>query len=517
MSWQSDVDEINRQNEMAEAMGGQESIDFHKSRGKLTVRERFDLLSDPGSFAEIGKLAGAATWDGNEINKLTPSNSVAGIIKVNNRKVAVHGGDFTIRGGSADGGVADKAGATIKRAYIERMPYVRLLDATGGSVKSFEKMGRTYLPAMDRVQEVELMQRSPCVSAVLGSVAGLPAVQACFCHFNVMVKSTSQVFVAGPPVVKAALGVEIPKEALGNEDIQVKQSGVIANLAESEEDAINQIRQFLSYMPQNVWEMPPRIESDDDPLRREESLIDFIPRDSRKVYDARKLLNLVLDENSFFEIQPLYGRSRITGLARVDGYPVGVMINNPRSKGGSMDKEAGEKVIRLVQICDTFHLPLIYLADEPGFMVGLEEERKGIIRAGARASSILSLSQTPYMTFIIRQVYGVAGGMHYRGGNNLYRRYAWPSGNWGSMHIEGGVFAAYRREIENADDPEAKRAEIEARLNALKSPFRTAHAFAVEEIIDPRDTRRLLVEFVHDAQPILSTQLGQTSRVPFLP
>ncbi len=517
MSWQSDVDEIKRQNEMAEELGGQDSIAFHKGRGKLTVRERFDLLADADSFSEIGKLAGSPEWDGNELRNLTPSNSVAGVVKINNRKVAVHGGDFTIRGGSADGGVADKAGAVIKRAYIERMPYVRLLDATGGSVKSFEKMGRTYLPAMDRVQEVELLHRAPVVSAVLGSVAGLPAVQACFCHFNVMVKSTSQVFVAGPPVVKAALGVDISKEELGNEDVQVKESGVIANLAESEEDAINQIRQFLSYMPQNVWEMPPRSEPLDDPHRREESLIDFMPRDSRKIYDARKLINLLVDTDSFFEIQPHFGKARITGLARVDGYPVGVMINNPKSRGGSMDKSAGEKLIRLVQLCDTFHLPLLYLADEPGFMVGLEEERKGIIRAGARASSILTLSQMPYMTVIIRQVYGVAGGMHYRGGNNLYRRFAWPSGNWGSMHIEGGVFAAYKREIEASPDPDAKRAEIEARLNNLKSPFRTAHAFAIEEIIDPRDTRSLLVEFVHDAQPILESQLGQTSRVPFLP
>jgi len=517
MSWQSEVDEIKRRAEMAEAMGGPDSVAFHKGRGKLTVRERFDLLADPGSMNEIGKLAGAPRWDGDKLTSLTPSNSVAGIISIDGRKVAVHGGDFTIRGGSADGSSADKAGAIIKRAFVERLPYVRLLDATGGSVRSFEKMGRTYLPANDRVQEIELLQRSPVVSAVLGSVAGLPAVQACFCHFNVMVKSTSQVFVAGPPVVKAALGIDISKEDLGNEDIQVRESGVVANLAESEEDAMAQIRRFLSYMPRHVWEMPPRVTPADDPERREDALIDYIPRDARKVYNARKLITLLVDTDSFFEIQPLYGRSRITGLARVDGYPIGVMINNPRFKGGSMDKAAGEKVIRMMQLCDTFHLPLVYLVDEPGFMVGLDEERKGIIRAGARACSILSLSQTPYLSIIIRQVYGVAGGMHYRGGDNMYRRYAWPSGNWGSMHIEGGVFAAYRREIEDADDPDSKREEIEARLNALKSPFRTAHAFAIEEIIDPRDTRRLMVEFVRDAQPVLERQLGQTSRVPFLP
>jgi acetyl-CoA carboxylase carboxyltransferase component len=357
----------------------------------------------------------------------------------------------------------------------------------------------------------------PVVSAVMGSVAGLPAVQAALCHFNVMVKGTSQLFVAGPPVVKAGLGVDITKEELGNEDIQVRQSGVVANLAENEEDALQQIRRFLAYLPQNVWQMPPRTEPGDDPGRREEDLLSIIPRNRRRVFDAYRVLELVLDRDSFFEIQPQFGRARVTGLARVNGYPVGVMINNSKHLGGSMDKAAGEKTARLVQLCDTFHLPLVYFCDEPGFMVGLEEEKKGIVRAGARIVSLVSLSQMPYITFILRQVYGVAGGLHFRGGRSLYRRYAWPSGHWGSMHIEGGVTAAYRREIDAAPDPDAKRAEIEARLDALQSPFRTAHAFAVEDIIDPRDTRPLLVDFVEDAQEAIRGQLGQTSRIAFLP
>jgi acetyl-CoA carboxylase carboxyltransferase component len=481
------------------------------------VRERIDLLGDPGSFAETGVLAGRPEWDGTELKSLTPANSVTGVVRIDGRKVVVHGGDFTIRGGSADGSIADKSGWAVRHAYSNRIPMVRLLDATGGSVKTFETMGRTYLPANDRVTDVELLQMVPVVSAVMGSVAGLPAVQAAMCHFNVMVKGTSQLFVAGPPVVRAGLGIEITKEDLGNEDIQVRQSGVVANLAETEEDAFAQVRRFLSYLPANVWQMPPRTEPTDPPDRREEALLSLIPRDRRRVYDPRKILDLVLDRDSLFEIQPLFGRSRITGLARVNGYPVGVMINNPRFLGGSMDKAAGEKTARLLQLCDTFHLPMVYFCDEPGFMVGLEEEKKGIVRAGAHIVSLLALSQTPYMTFILRQVYGVAGGLHYRGGTAMYRRFSWPSGHWGSMHIEGGVSAAYRREIEAAPDPEAQRAEIEARLDALQSPFRTAHAFAVEDIIDPRDTRPLLVDFVEDAQEALRHQLGQTSRIAYLP
>ncbi|CAN0382210.1 unnamed protein product, partial [Phaeothamnion confervicola] len=325
------------------------------------------------------------------------------------------------------------------------------------------------------------------------------------------------VFVAGPSVVKASQGIEITKEELGNEDVQVNKSGVIANLADDEEDAFRQVRRFLSYLPTNVWETPTRVQSDDDPARREEQLVSLVPRNTRRVYDVHKLLDLVMDRGSFFEIQPHFGRSRLTGLARVDGYPVGVMANNPKFLGGAMDKAAGEKTARLVQLCDTFHLPIVYFCDEPGFMVGLEEEKKGIIRAGARMVALNSLSRTPFITFILRQVYGVAGGLHYRGGSALYRRFSWPSGHWGSMHIEGGVAAAYRREIDAAADPEAKRQEIEGRLNELRSPFRTAHAFAVEDLIDPRDTRPLLVDFVKEAQATIQTQLGQTSRIAFLP
>ena len=191
MTWQADIDELARRKAMAEAMGGPDAVAFHKGRGKLTVRERIDLLADPGTFSETGVLAGRPAWDGDRLESLTPANSVTGVVNVDGRKVVVHGGDFTIRGGSADGGVADKSGWAVKQAYSLRLPFVRLLDATGGSVRTFETMGRTYLPANDRVIDIELLQMVPCVSAVMGSVAGLPAVQAAMCHFNVMVKGTS--------------------------------------------------------------------------------------------------------------------------------------------------------------------------------------------------------------------------------------------------------------------------------------------------------------------------------------
>ena len=215
-----------------------------------------------------------------------------------------------------------------------RLPYVRLLDATGGSVRTFERIGRTYIPTNPTTPGVQdLLCRVPVVAAVLGSVAGLPAVDSCLAHFNVMVRGTSQVFPGGPPVVKAALGIDITKEDLGDERSQVYESGAIDNLAETEEQAFDMVKRFLAYLPDNVWRMPPRLDTGDDPNRRDETLMDAIPREKRRIYDAYRILDAVLDKDSFFEITPFYGRSRIVGLARVDGYPVGVMINNPKRLG----------------------------------------------------------------------------------------------------------------------------------------------------------------------------------------
>lgn len=501
---------------MAAQMGGEAGIAEQRRRGKLTVRERVALLADEGSFQEIGELTGAATYENNQLVDVRPSNLIVGLCKVDGRRVVLNCGDFTVRGGASDAGIGNKGGHAQNMALTWRLPYIRLLDAAGGSVRTFEQIGRTYIPTNPVTPGIEqLLCVAPVVSAVLGSVAGLPAVDACLAHFNVMVKGISQVFAGGPPVVKAALGLDITKEELGDERSQVYESGVIDNLAESEAEAFSMIRRFLSYLPSNVYELPPRVLVDDDPRRREEFLLSAIPRNRRRIYDPGKILEAVLDRESFFELTPHYGRSRITGLGRIDGYSVGVMINNPRHYGGSMDVAAGNKVIRFLQLCDTFHLPVVYLADEPGFMVGPEQQRQGVVRSGAKMLCATLRTRVPWISIIMRQLYGVAGQCHDRP-TGMFKRVAWPSAHWGSMHVSGGVSAAYKRTIAEAEDPAAKQREIEARLDALSSPFRTAEAFNIEEIIDPRDTRPILSDFLDAAQPILQTQLGP-GPTPYMP
>ena len=402
MTWEAEIAEIAKRKELAKARGGAEGVARQRRRGKLLVNERIDGLLDPGSLQEFMSLVGRSEFDeSGELIGFTPKGAIEGFGKVNGRKIVVSAGDFTVRGGSGGGDGSDGLGSekrSNQRALEWRTPYVRLLDAAGGSVRGFESLGRTYLPDgnMWSTVDTELLRSVPVVSAVMGSVAGLPAVNACMAHFTIMVKGISQLFPGGPPVVKAALGYDVTKEDLGDERIHVYQSGSVDNLAEDEEDAFRQIRQFLSYLPQSVYDLPARVEPDDDPNRREERLRRLVPRDRRRAYDGHKAIRWSVDEGSFFEIAPFYGRSRITGLARINGYPVGVMANNPMHEGGSTDVKGGSKVIRLIQLCDTFHLPLISFADEPGFMVGVESEKQGIERAGARLVIATCQSRMPW-------------------------------------------------------------------------------------------------------------------------
>jgi acetyl-CoA carboxylase carboxyltransferase component len=514
VSWQSEVDEIKRRVELAKEMGGNANVERQHANGKLTVRERIDRLVDPDSFHEIGALAGKAVYKDGQLAAFTPSNYVMGTARIDARLVVVGGDDFTVRGAAADARVGDKAGYAERLARELRLPIIRLVDGTGGggSVKTLEMMQRTYVPANPTWDVVvALLSEVPVIGACMGSVAGLGAVRVVNSHFSVMVKGTSQLFVAGPPVVERGVGQRVSKEELGGSHIHARGSGVVDNEVESEDEAFAAIRRFLSYLPSNVWQIPPRANPTDDVSRREEELLSIIPRDRRVAYDARKMLALVLDRNSFFEIGRFYGRPLIAGLARLDGYAVGVMAGDPQQGGGGLDAAGSEKMTRFVDLCDTFHLPVVNFVDQPGFLIGTAAERAGTARYGARAMAAVYQATVPWVSIIVRRVFGVAGAAH---GNaqGLNLRYAWPSGDWGSLPIEGGVMAAYRREIEASPDPQARLREIEAMLNELRSPFRTAEAFGVEELIDPRDTRRILCEWITTAYDRLPSELGIKQR-----
>jgi acetyl-CoA carboxylase carboxyltransferase component len=314
-----------------------------------------------------------------------------------------------------------------------------------------------------------------------------------------MIKGRSALFVAGPPVVER-IGQKLTQQELGGWEIQLK-AGAVDDAVDTEDEAFARARRFLSYMPSSIYDLPPRGPQTDDPNRREPKLVDVVPRDPRKVYRMRSIVDAVVDCGSFFEITPLYGRSVITGFARLDGWPVALMASDPMFYGGAWTADTSQKVERFVDTAQTFHVPVVYLVDCPGFLIGREAEQTGTIKQGVRAMSAIWQTTVPWCAVIIRNVFGVAGAAH-RNGSRYCMRYAWPSGRWGSLPLEGGIEAAYRADLDAAPDRAQKMAEIEARLTRLRSPFRSAETFWIEEIVDPRETRPLLCEFANLVAPL---------------
>jgi len=512
VSWHAETDEIIKRRELADQHGGAEAVRRHHDAGKLTIRERIARLTDRDSFQEVGKLAGQAAYaqDGT-LSGFRPMPYVMGLAKIDGRPVAIGGEDFTVRGGTGMGDLRRKGGQggfIEDLAYEYRIPLINLIDGAGGSVASSKRRGYSVFPGLHGFERcVELLACVPVVSAVVGTAAGGPAGRAILAHWSVMVKGQSQIFAAGPPVVERSLGEQVTKEELGGAHVAVDIAGTVDNAVASEEACFHAIKRFLSYLPQNVWAAPPVTACGDSPLRREEALLDIVPRDRRKPYNMRKLIALVVDRESVFEIQPSYGRAVITCLARMSGYVVGIIANNPLVNGGAMDSKAARKQIRFMELCDTFHIPMVFLVDVPGFMVGTHAEQLGTLRDGMRAVYVAMQASVPIFTVVIRKCYGMAG-MATCDKNQLDFKIAWPSAEWGSLPIEGGVAAAYRREIAGAEDPAQRLHEIEEELRRYASPFRTAEAFAVEDIIDPRDTRAYLCRFIEAAQTRIATSLG---------
>ena len=503
MSWEKEVEELRRRELLAQRMGGPDKIRRQHDGGKLTVRERIAGLLDAGSFHEIGALAGAARYDdAGELAAFTPANLVIGRGRIDGRAVAVAGDDFTVRGGANDAGIREKLLLVERMAADLRLPLIRLVDGTGGggSVKNLELLGHSPMPKAflwdwwtGNLSEV------PVVALALGSVAGLGAARVVASHYSVIVKGTAQMFVAGPPVVAWTHG-QYGKNELGGSHIHAG-NGAVDDEAASEAEAFAMARRFLAYLPSSVHELAPRAECGDDPKRSDPWLIEAVPRNPRQVYDMRRIIAALVDRDSFFEIGRQWGRNVITGLARLDGWPVALLAGDPKQYGGAWSAKASEKVTRFVDLAQTFHLPVVHLVDVPGFLIGPQAEAEGTIRYGMRAACAILQSTVPWCSVLVRKVFGVAGAVH-QNSSRYGMRVAWPSAEWGSLPIAGGLEAAYKAEIAAAADPAAKRAEIEARVRRYASPLRSAEKFDIEEIIDPRDTRRLLCEFAALAAPL---------------
>ncbi|QIO34601.1 acyl-CoA carboxylase subunit beta [Bradyrhizobium sp. 1(2017)] len=506
MNWKPELDELARREAFAREMGGVDKVRRQHDQGRLTVRERIDGLIDKGSFHEIGAVSGIGEYDSSgELKKLTPANCVFGRARVDGRTIVVVGDDFTVRGGSADASISAKPLMAEEMAHDFRLPIVRIIEGSGGggSVKTIETKGAANLPGGIGGTRwyrftTENLSRVPVVALGLGSVAGLGAARLAASHYSIMTRK-SAMFVAGPPVVKA-LGQDLTKEELGGADIQTR-AGAVDHAVDTEEEAFACARRFLSYLPSSVYELPPTLPCTDNPERSEEALMNAVPRNRKQVYKMRPIIESVVDRGSFFEVAKNFGKPIIVGLARLEGRAVMVLASDSFHYGGSWTADACQKVVRWVDFAETFHLPIVYLMDCPGFMIGLDAEKAATIRHGVRAMAAVNQTTVPWCTVILRNAFGVAGVVH-QPADRFSIRYAWPSAYWGSLPLEGGIEAAYRADIDAAEDRGGKLREIEERLNKLRSPFRSAEKFWVEEIIDPRKTRSLLCEFARLAEPL---------------
>ena len=502
--WTPEIEELGRRRTMAEAMGGTVKVARQHERGKLDARARLAALVDAGSFREIGKIAGRGSYDSDgNLTGLAASNFIFGRANIDGRPVVASADDFTVRGGAADAAIHRKFIQCEAMAHEMRLPLVRMIDGTGGggSVKSLEDMGHTYVPHVPGWDHIIAnLDTVPVVALSLGPTAGLGAARVCASHYSIMVRGLSQMFAAGPAVA-AAIGDTLDREELGGADIHTR-NGVVDEEVASESEAFAVARRFLSFLPSSVHGRAERCVNHDPADRRDDALIAIVPREAKQVYSMRAVLGHVVDAGSQFEMGSRWGRAAITAFARFDGWPVAVLASDPSFLGGSWDAKTSEKVERFVKLADQFHLPIVHLVDNPGFMIGGEAERTGTIRYGVNAMNAIYRARVPLASVIIRRAYGIAGSAMSNAERFQYR-FAWPSGDWGSLPIEGGIEVAYKSELEAAQDPAAHLAAIRERLDRVRSPFRTAERFAVEDIIDPRDTRPLLCEFAGLAWGVL--------------
>ena len=493
---QAKVDDLAVRRSAASEMGGPERIERQHREGKLTARERVELLIDPGTFREYGLLATHSGHRPEMEGLVTPADGVViGFGRVDGRMVGVVAEDFTVRGGSVGTtGIAKKL-RMVEIATRERVPLVWMLDGAGARAEEFIAEGMP--PIVHHLKIARMSGLAPQVGLVMGPSAGDSSLVAAALEFIVMVEGTGMMAAGGPPIVRSALKLDIDKETLGGVDVHCRESGVADNIATDDADAIRQCKRYLSYLPSNAWQYPPDVEATDDPQRMEESLLTVVPENLRRPYDMKEVIEAVVDRDSFFEVKPEHAKMIITGLARLNGHPVGIVANQPKVYAGAITARAAAKARHFIDLCSAYHLPLVSLADVPGVMTGPDAEREGTLRAGLAACNSLAWADVPLFTVVVHKMFGFGGGVMGGYGIGQTLTLAWPTADFGSLPVESGVFAAYPRELEEAEKAgnyEEVKAQLELQFLEYCGPYPAAGDYNVDDVIDPRETRPRLIE-----------------------
>ena len=488
------ADDLARRRAIARGMGGEDAVARQHAAGKLTVRERLDLLFDAGTFTEIGVHATHAGISPDMVGKTTPADGVVtGFGKVDGRFASVIAYDFTVMAGSMGKTAEIKCNRAREIAYTKRFPMVWLIDSAGARIQ--EAIGsRNFAGSGLLFREESIMSGVvPQVAAMMGPGAAGTAYIPALADFVPMVKGTSNMALGGPPLVKAVVGEDITAEELGGSKVHCEISGVGDLEVEDDRACIAAIKTYLGYFPANNTERPPVTACADPAERRDDELLTLVPDSPRRAYDVKKVLRAVVDRDSFFEIKPGWAKNIVVGFARLNGAPVGIVANQPMVLGGALDNDAADKSARFIMLCDAFNIPLVFFQDVPGFMVGSKVERAGIIRHGAKMLYAVSEATVPKLTVVMRKAYGAGYFVMCGRGYEPDLIVAWPTAEISVMGPEGGTNIIFRKEIAGAANPEEERARRIADFRKLIDPYVAAGAALIDDVVDPRETRPTLI------------------------
>ena len=489
------IEQLNQMRLQSAAGGGPDRVEKQHKSGKLTARERLDLLLDPGSFREMDAFVvhRERNFGMDEPDKQFLGDSVVtGWGTISGRLVYVFSQDFTVMGGSLSEVHAEKICKIMDMAMKNGAPVIGLNDSGGARIQEGVVSLGGYADIF--LRNTLASGVIPQISVIMGPCAGGAVYSPALTDFVFMVKDTSYMFVTGPDVVRAVTHEDVTFEELGGAMTHNTLSGVSHVAANSEEDALFLIREILGYMPQNNMEDPPFEPSKDDPLRTEEALNDIVPDDPSKPYDIKDVIRLVADEGRFFEIHEHFAQNIVVGFARLGGHSVGIVANQPAVLAGVLDIKASEKAARFIRFCDSFNIPLITFEDVPGFLPGVEQEHGGIIRAGAKLLYAYCEATVPKITVVTRKAYGgaycVMNSKHIRSDLNL----AWPTAELAVMGPDGAVSIIFRRELMEADDPAARKAElVQDYRDRFANPYVAAARGYIDDVIVPSETRPRLI------------------------
>jgi len=486
--------------EQAVNSASEEAIEKHHAKGKLTARERLDVLLDPGSFEELDTFIRHRTTDFDMAKRRPWGDAVVtGHGTIDGRKVFVFSQDFTVFGGSLGEVMAEKMCKVMDLAAKVGAPVIGLNDSGGARIQE----GVVSLGAYGDVfaRNVSSSGVIPQISVIMGPCAGGAVYSPAMTDFIFMVKETSHMFITGPEVIKTVTGEEVEFEELGGAMTHNSKSGVAHFAADDEQSCLEDVRYLMSFLPLNNLEQPPHFATGDDPDREDPELDEFVPDDPNKPYDMRKVVAKVVDDGEFFEVHEHFAKNIVCGFSRLDGHPVGIVGNQPAFKAGVLDIESSEKAARFVRTCDAFNIPIITFTDVPGFMPGTDQEWNGIIRHGAKLLYAYTEATVPKLTVVTRKAYGgaydVMASKHMLADFN----FAWPTAEIAVMGPEGAVNIIYRRDIQSSPTPEDRKAKLIADYKAhFANPYAAAERGYIDDVIEPRQTRPKLIKALRTLQ-----------------